>query len=118
MEVYRNEQYGLAALIFASSVLIPAIKVLGLLYVLIPLKYGRKPWRLAHSYRLFDILNPWGMLEVYMLGCLVALIKLSQMATIVLGPAFYSFVALILTTTWAGASFDPRIVWERAEVRQ
>ncbi len=108
----------LAGLVFMSSILIPFIKIVGLLYVLLPLKTNRVPWRLAHSYRVFQVIQPWGMLEVYLLGCLVSFIKLSQLATVVLGTAFYSFMALILLTTWAASSLDPRIIWERTEVQK
>ena len=107
--------YPLAALIFAASIGVPLVKVVGLLYVLLPLKLGRRPWNLGLSHRLLEFLHPWGMLEVYMLGVLVAITKLSGMATIGLGTAFYAFVALIVLTTAASTTMDPRVVWERLE---
>lgn len=111
----RDGLYPLAALIFAASIGVPLVKIAGLLYVLLPLKLGRRPWNLGLSYRLLEFLHPWGMLEVYMLGVLVAITKLSGMATIALGTAFYAFVALILLTTAASSTMDPRVVWERLE---
>ena len=107
--------YPLAALIFAASIGVPLIKIAGLLYVLLPLKLGRRPWNLGFSYRLLEFLHPWGMLEVYMLGVLVAITKLAGMATIGLGTAFYAFVALIVLTTAASSTMDSRVVWERLE---
>jgi paraquat-inducible protein A len=59
---------------------------------------------------------PWAMMEVYMLSVLVAIVKLSELATIVPGIALYAFSALILVTAWSGATLDPRIVWDRAAV--
>jgi paraquat-inducible protein A len=56
------------------------------------------------------------MLEVYMLGLLVAIVKLSEMATIEPGTAFYAFCLLILTSTAASSTFEPSLLWEeRAE---
>jgi len=111
----RDGLLPLAALIFAASIGVPLLKVLGLLYVLLPIKLGRRPWNLGLSYRVLEFLQPWGMLEVYMLGVLVAITKLSGMATIEMGTAFYAFVALIVLTTAASSSMDPRVVWERLE---
>ena len=100
-------------MIFAASIGVPLLKVLLQLYVLLPLKLGLRQPGLAQSYRLLDALNPWGMLEVYMLGVLVAITKLSGMATILLGTAFYAFVALLVLTTAASSSMNPRLVWDR-----
>ena len=111
----RDGFYPLAALIFAASIGVPIVKILGLLYVLLPLKLGRRPWNLGLSHRLLEFLHPWGMLEVYMLGVLVAITKLSGMATIGVGAALYAFVAVIVLTTAATSSMDPRLVWERLE---
>jgi uncharacterized paraquat-inducible protein A len=62
--------------------------------------------------------RPWAMMEVYMLGLLVAISKLSQMATITMGIAFWAFVALIVISTAASATMDPRIIWQRVEAAQ
>ena len=117
LELWAGGSLALAVLIFSVSILAPLIKILLLLYLMVPLKLGRVPWGLARSYRLYEGLREWGMLEVYMLGVMVAIIKLTQMATIVMGVAFYSFAALMLTTTASGAALDPRIVWARLAPR-
>ncbi|MNT72506.1 Paraquat-inducible protein A [compost metagenome] len=56
-------------------------------------------------------LRPWGMIEVFLLGVLVAIVKLSSMATVVPGPALWAFVALTVTLT-AVLSFNPGAFWE------
>lgn len=115
IDLARDGLHPLAALIFAASIGVPLLKILGMLSVLLPLKLGRRPRSLAKRYRALEALKPWGMLEVYMLGVLVAISKLSGMATIVVGTAFYAFVALMVLTTAASSSMDPRIVWQRLE---
>ena len=61
--------------------------------------------------RLLQSLRPWGMVEVFLLGVLVAVIKLSGIATVVAGPALWAFVGLTVLLTVV-VSFDPRALWE------
>lgn len=62
---------------------------------------------------LLQSLRPWGMVEVFLLGVLVATIKLSGMATVIAGPALWAFVALTVLLTVV-VSFDPRGLWDLA----
>jgi paraquat-inducible protein A len=62
-------------------------------------------------------LRPWGMIEVFLLGVLVAIVKLSGMATIVPGPALWAFMLLTPLLT-AVVSFDPRLFWSGSINRQ
>ena len=55
------------------------------------------------------------MTDVFLLGVLVAFVKLSDMATLVLGIGVYSFAALIVVMAAAGAALDSHEVWERLE---
>lgn len=116
LELYRSGMVMLAVLVFCASVLAPAIKILGMLYVLLPVWLNYVPWKAASAFRWIQTLTPWAMMEVYMLGVLVAIVKLSQLASIVPGIALYSFAALIVITAAASATLDPRVIWHRMEV--
>jgi paraquat-inducible protein A len=52
------------------------------------------------------------MVEVFLLGMLVSLVKLSHLATVILGTAFWAMAALIVVLTLAGRAFDPRLLWQ------
>ena len=58
-------------------------------------------------------LRPWGMIEVFLLGVLVAIVKLSSMAQSWPGPALWAFMGLTVLLT-AVLSFNPRTFWETA----
>ncbi len=53
------------------------------------------------------------MMEIFLLGVLVAYTKLMDLATVDVGVSLFSFVALILVMIVADASVDPHNVWER-----
>jgi paraquat-inducible protein A len=64
-------------------------------------------------FRSTEVLHRWAMMEVYLLGVIVAYVKLTDLARLELGIAVYSFVALIVVMVAAEAALDPRKVWER-----
>jgi len=104
----------LGVLVFLTSIGFPALYLLGLLYVLAPLHLEHRPARhFGPVFRMILAIGPWGMLEVYMLGVLVAIVKLSEMATLVPGVAFWSFCGLILVTTATNGALDPHVIWKK-----
>lgn len=103
-----------AALVMFTTILAPLGQLVALLYLLLPLKFGRQPRYLTRVYRWFKLLRPWAMLEIFMVGLLVSVVKLSSLADIVPGLALWAFTALIVVLTALAAVFDPELVWRRA----
>jgi paraquat-inducible protein A len=104
-----------ALLVLATTILFPLLQLLILLWLLVPLRrHDRMVAGFAWLVRTMQSLRPWGMIEVFLLGVLVALVKLSSMATVLPGPALYAFMALTVLLT-AVLAFDPRGFWEMAE---
>jgi paraquat-inducible protein A len=103
-----------AAVVFFTSILAPGLQLLLLLIVLLPLKLGgRLPPGFPVLFRWFKTLLPWGMMDVFMIGILVSVVKLTDMATIVPGTSLFAFVLLIFVLAAAQAALDPDVVWER-----
>jgi len=112
-DLYQQGMWGLAGLVLFTTIIAPAAQLTLMLYVLVPLKFGRAPRHLAGVFRLLHRLTPWGMMEVFMLGILVSVVKLAGMATIVPGLALWAFGLLIFVLAAAAAALDPHLVWER-----
>jgi len=75
--------------------------------------YGHVARYTKQACRYLQRLRDWNMIEVFMIGILVALVKLLKMATIVPGIALWSFLAMIFIITGALASIDGRVIWRR-----
>ncbi|WP_136441669.1 paraquat-inducible protein A [Pacificoceanicola onchidii] len=76
-------------------VLVPLIRTLLLIYVIAPIELKRPPLRHAKgAFHLAQELKPWAMTEVFSIGCAVALVKVSDLAQLDFGPAFWMFLAL------------------------
>ncbi|MGH8702313.1 MAG: paraquat-inducible protein A [Burkholderiales bacterium] len=105
-----------AGLVFLTTVLIPAIEIGGMIYLLLPLRFGRLPPGAAPMLRVLQAIKPWGMVEVFMLGVLVSLVKLAHLASIVPGIALWSFGGLILLLAASAAAFNPHEIWARVRI--
>ena len=117
VDLYQQGRETIAVLVFFTIVVAPLCQIALFLWVLLPLHLGRVPWRLPRAFRLLRQLQPWSMMEVFIIGMLVAIVKLMGMATIVPGLALWSFALLMLVLAGASSSFEPESVWERLEAR-
>lgn len=113
----RDGMSEVALLVMATTLLFPLIQMLVLFYLLLPSSRLERPPGFVFLLRMMQAARPWGMIEVFMLGVLVALIKLSNMAEVIPGPALWSFGALTVLLT-AVVSFNPRYIWHICERKQ
>ena len=117
-ELYHQGMWILATVVLLTTIVMPAAQMLGLLYVLVPLRLNRIPWKLREVFRFILSLRPWVMMEVFMLGILVSIVKLAKMATIVPGIAAFAFMALIFILAASLAVLDPHEVWEKIKIKE
>jgi paraquat-inducible protein A len=113
LAMLNAERPFLAFLVFMTTFTFPLFDLLGTLYILFAIRAGRTTQTLRYLFRFLQSVNPWGMLEVFMLGVLVAVVKLGDLATIVPGIAMYSFALLILILAALAASLDPHAIWNK-----
>lgn len=106
----------LSAATLLLIVVIPLVRAVALCYVLLPLILGRPPARHAERvFRLARELKPWAMAEIFVVGVAVALVKMSGMASISLGAAFWALVGIVLLMIYEGASLSEWTVWRAIE---
>ena len=114
--LYDQERTAVAGLVLATTIVAPATQLATLIYLLLPLRFNRVPSGFALAFRFIEAIRPWGMIEVFMLGVLVSLVKLAHVASVTPGIALWSFGALMLLLAGGAASFDARDLWHRVEV--
>jgi paraquat-inducible protein A len=111
--LWDQDMRAVATLVFVTTFLVPALDLAALCWLLLPLQFGRRPAGFAPLMRVVHTLRPWGMVEVFLLGVLVSLVKLAHLALVVPGMAMWSFAALMLTLAATASSFDAEAVWAR-----
>jgi paraquat-inducible protein A len=107
-----------AILVFITTILAPFVQVTCMLYLLVPIRFGRIPAKLPQVLRFLHGLQPWSMMEVFMLGILVSIVKLAKMAHIIPGISLISFIALIFVTAAMTVSLDSHLLWEKWDQRR
>ena len=114
--LYQQDMSGLALLVFLTTLLMPFIQLVTAIWLLLAFKFRIYKKSLPRLLRLFVKSYPWGMLEVFMLGIFVAVVKLSEMAGIVMGVGVYCFGALIFIVAAAASSMDLHHFWEQVAI--
>ena len=112
VELYQQGMWIVAGVVLLTTIVMPLMELSGMLFVMVPLKLRRRPWKLALLFRSVRNFKPWGMMEVFMIGILVAAVKLVKMASIIPGTALYAFMVLIFILAAASAALDPHIIWK------
>jgi len=111
--LWKDGMWPLAVVVLGATVVVPLAKLLATTYVLLPLRLNRRVPGMAWVFRMTEIMHPWAMMEVFLLGVIVAYVKLSDLAKLEFGVAMFAFVALILVMIAAEVALDPREVWHR-----
>lgn len=114
-DLLNEDLPAVALLVFATTILAPAIEIAAMLYLLLPLRIGHVPPAFRVIMRVVHVAKRWNMVEVFMLGVLVSLVRLSRFANVIPDIALWSFAGVTLLMTAAAASFDPHDIWKRAD---
>jgi len=105
----------LAALVFLTTVVAPLLQIVTLLHVLIPLRRRRRAPGQNAVLRVLMRVRPWNFMEVFMLGALVALVRLSNLAHIAAGIALWSCALLMLCMSALAGITSPEQLWRWVE---
>ena len=102
-----------AALVAFTAILMPLAELAALAWLLVPLRFGLRAPQFGAVFQALQFAQRWGMVEVFVLGALVSLVKLGHLANVEPGIALWSFAALMLVMAAIEANFDPRDLWQR-----
>jgi paraquat-inducible protein A len=102
-----------AAVVAFCAVIAPAGYILFMLTVLLAVRRPPAPRWVGELLRGAHAMQPWSMTEVMLLGILVALIKIAELATVVPGVGMYAIGALVVLFAAIAMAVDPHEIWKR-----
>ncbi|MEO5915672.1 MAG: paraquat-inducible protein A [Luteolibacter sp.] len=114
---WNQGAYPIALVIFTASIMIPLLKIVALSWLCLAAsgKLHPSPSMLGKVYWFTELLGRWSMIDIFVVGILVALVQLGNYMTITPGPGALAFAGVVVLTMLAAMSFDPRLLWDRLE---
>jgi len=106
----------LGLLVLLTSLLFPLMMMVGHLYLLIPRLFGRPPPASGWVFRHLRDIAPWSMASIFMLGTLISVVKLLDLAEVIPGIGVGAFMVMMVLIAAAEAHFDSHLIWPRDAV--
>lgn len=113
--LYHEGMYFLAAAVSFTTVVVPIFMMAGLCYLLLPLRADLRLPGAERILRWILQLQPWNMVEIFMIGIIVSGVKLQKMAALQPGLGAWAFMVMIFVMAAIAAALEPRVLWERLE---
>ena len=108
---YANRYYFVAFIVLVSAVVFPLLLLSLIFTVTMFARRGRYPVFLTRLLRLYVFLEEWAMIEIFLLGIMITIMKMRHTAEIHFDPGFYCFLALVLTTMAIATVLDRERLW-------
>jgi paraquat-inducible protein A len=113
--MYAQGYGSLAMLVFLTTVVAPFTQIVTLLYLLIAIYRKRTARWHSVLFRVLTQVRPWTFVEVFILGALVALVRLSAFAKVVPGVSLWSLVCLMISLSALTNRTSPEQFWRWVE---
>jgi paraquat-inducible protein A len=110
----------LSLIVLVASIIIPSAKILALAYLLITAQRGStgNNEQRVRLYRMVEYIGRWSMVDVFVDTFTAALIQLQPLMSVEPGPGLIFFAAVVVFTMLAVESFDPRLIWDSASMKE
>jgi len=111
--LFQDEQYMMGMAILTTTILVPLTRILLYIALFGPLYFGHLPSYATSVLKWLEALLPWGMLDVFLIGVLVSMVKLVKMGTIIPGTSLWAFMIMVFVMAAAQVAFEPHAIWEK-----
>jgi len=109
--LWRQGMPAIAVLVLLTTTIVPLLELLAVVWLVLPLHFGRRPAAFVGVFRALQWARPWAMTEVFLLGILVAMVKLSHLAELLPGVAIWSFGGLMVLLAALTEFAQPKELW-------
>jgi paraquat-inducible protein A len=116
--MFSDKQWMMGTIILITTVIVPFSRIILYLTLFGPLYFKKVPYYAANSIKLLQKLMPWGMLDVFLIGILVSVVKLVKMGTIHTGVSLWAFFILVFVFSAMEIQFDAHPIWDKIDENQ
>lgn len=113
VELWRQDLWVLAVIVFVASIVIPVLKLAGLGWLLFNARRGttRDARQLTRLYGALDFIGRWSMLDVFLVAFLSGVVRFGAFSTVEPRSGIVAFAIAVVLTVLATHAFDPRVLW-------
>jgi paraquat-inducible protein A len=110
----------LSLIVLIASIMIPSAKIVALAYLLITVQRGsvQSHAQRVRLYRMVEFIGRWSMVDVFVDTFTASLVQLQPLMAVEPAPGLFFFAAVVVLTMLAVESFDPRLIWDAASLRE
>jgi len=112
-QLWHDGQEIVAVLVLFAAVVSPGLQIGLMLTIVIAARREQPPAWAGMLLRHLPFARNWSMIEVMLIGVLVALTKIADYARVIPGVALFALFALVFLLAAMQSCFDPREVWNR-----
>ncbi|UCG72825.1 MAG: paraquat-inducible protein A [Chromatiales bacterium] len=113
--IYREQDPILAVIVFVCIIALPIALLATVIALVTPLVLQRRAQWLPRLGKLMFKLNEWAMVEVFVIGTIVSLVKIAKLAKVELGLSFLAYILFAVCLTAAISGLDRMQVWKEIE---
>jgi paraquat-inducible protein A len=117
ISLWEDGMFVISAIVFAASILIPLLKLVGLAWLILTVRRGRSRRRrgLTRLYSVLEFVGRWSMLDVFLVAFLAGIVQFGALATVEPRLGIVAFGAAVVLTVLATDAFDPHLLWQKKE---
>jgi paraquat-inducible protein A len=114
IRLWSQGAWPLSVVIVVASFAVPLAKMFILTWLLVSARHDTRGHALQRTrlYRVIDFIGRWSMVDIYVGGLLIGLVRFYPLADVSVGPAAPAFAAVVVLTMLASRAFDPRLLWD------
>ena len=119
IELGHAGMWGIAAVVFIASILVPSLKLVGMALLLRSVQRHEilPPAQRILMFRFIEWIGRWSMLDIFVIAILAALVSFGNLASVTAGTGAMAFASVVVLTMLAALSFDPRLIWDNTEAQ-
>lgn len=110
--LFANDFVSIGVFLLLSLTILPLLCLVLVTYIHIALYFDKSQLSLKHL-KLLQAIKPWMMVDVFLIGILVALVKIMSMAEVGFGLSFWAFVLFTLAFLKTLTSIDLHWLWRK-----
>lgn len=111
----EEHEWLLAVAVLMTTLVVPSIRIVLILTLFGPLYFGRVPRYAPGALKLLDQTLPWAMVDVFLVGVFVSMVKLVKMGSVIPGISLWAFLVMVFVMAAMQTTYNAHMVWDAVE---